>query len=46
MSESTDAIDTAQLVSLIKSINAEYNVTEEMASLIPLKDHNNIKWFI
>ncbi|XP_075053814.1 general transcription factor II-I repeat domain-containing protein 2-like [Mixophyes fleayi] len=36
--ESTDATDTAQLAIFIRGIDDEYNITEEMASLVPLKD--------
>ncbi|XP_041419118.1 general transcription factor II-I repeat domain-containing protein 2-like [Xenopus laevis] len=36
--ESTDATDTAQLAIFMRGIDNEYNVTEEMASLVPLKD--------
>lgn len=34
----TDATDTAQLAIFIRGIDNEYNITEEMASLVPLKD--------
>ena len=36
--ESTDTTDMAQLVIFIRGTDNEYNVTEEMASLVPLKD--------
>ena len=36
--DSTDAIDTAQLAISIRGIDDEHNVTEEMASLVPLQD--------
>ena len=36
--ESTDATDMAQLAIFIGGIDYKYNVTEEMASLVPLKD--------
>ena len=36
--ESTDATDRTQLALFISSIDIGYNVTEEMASLVPLKD--------
>ena len=32
------AADMAQLATFIRGIDNEYNVTEEMASLVPLKD--------
>ena len=38
MDDSTDATDTAQLVIFIRGNDDEYNVTEEKASLAPLKD--------
>ncbi|XP_023227897.1 general transcription factor II-I repeat domain-containing protein 2A-like [Centruroides sculpturatus] len=38
MDESTDATDTAQLAVFIRGINDEYSVTEEMLSLVSLKD--------
>ena len=38
MDDNTDATDTAQLAIFIRGINDEYKVTEEMASLAPLKD--------
>ncbi|KOC58986.1 General transcription factor II-I repeat domain-containing protein 2, partial [Habropoda laboriosa] len=38
MNESTEATDTAQFAIFIRGINDEYNITEEMASLVPLKD--------
>ena len=37
MDDSSDATDTAQLAIFIRGINDKYNVTEEMASLVPLK---------
>uniref|UniRef100_A0ABM5FVD0 General transcription factor II-I repeat domain-containing protein 2A-like n=1 Tax=Pogona vitticeps TaxID=103695 RepID=A0ABM5FVD0_9SAUR len=36
--ESTDATDTAQLAIFIRGIDDKYNITEEMAALVPLKD--------
>ena len=36
MDDSTDATDTAQLVIFIRGNDDEYNVTEEMAFLVPL----------
>lgn len=36
--KSTDATDTAQLAIFIGGIDYKYNVTEEMAFLVPLKD--------
>lgn len=36
--ESTDTTDMAQLVIFIRGTDNEYNVTEEMASLVSLKD--------
>lgn len=38
MDESTDATDTTQFAIFIRGINDEYSVTEEMASLVSLKD--------
>ena len=38
MGNSSDATDTAQLAIFIRDIDDKYNVTEEMASLVPLKD--------
>ena len=38
MDDSTDATDAAQLAIFITGIDDEYNVTAEMASLMPLKD--------
>ena len=38
MGGNTDATDTAQVAIFIRGISHEYNVTEEMASLVPLKD--------
>ena len=56
MDDSTDARDMAQLAIFIRDIDDKYNVTEEMASLVPLKDttksrdlyravKNMLKWF-
>ncbi|XP_063814316.1 general transcription factor II-I repeat domain-containing protein 2-like [Pseudophryne corroboree] len=36
--ESTDATDTAQLAIFIRGIDDKYNIIEEMAALVPLKD--------
>lgn len=36
--ESTDSTDTAQVAIFIRGIDNEYNITEELASLVPLKD--------
>jgi len=36
--ESIDSTDTAQLAIFIRGIGAQYNITEEMASLVSLKD--------
>ena len=36
--EGTDATAMAQLVVFIRGADNEYNVTEEIASLLPLKD--------
>lgn len=36
--ESTDSTDTAQVAIFIRGVDNEYNITEEMASLVPLKD--------
>ena len=36
--ESTNSIDTAQLTMFIKGIDDKYNITKEMAFLVPLKD--------
>ena len=36
--ESTDVTDTAQLAIFVRGIDNEYNITREMASLVPLKD--------
>ena len=36
--ESTDATDMTPLAIIIRGTDNEYNVTEEMASLVPLKD--------
>ena len=38
MDESTDLKDTAQVAVFIRGINAHFDVTEEFASLVPLKD--------
>ena len=38
MDDSIDARDMAQLAIFIRGIDDEYNVTEEMASLVLLKD--------
>ena len=38
MSDSADATDMVQLAIFIRGIDDEYNVTEEMASFVPLKD--------
>ena len=38
MGDGTDATDAAQLAIFIRGIDDEYNVTEEMAPLVPLKD--------
>ena len=38
MGDSTDTADTAQLAIFIRGVDDEYDVTEEMASLVPLKD--------
>jgi len=38
--ESTDYTDRAQLGVFIRGINGKYNITKEMASLVPLKDTN------
>ena len=38
MDDSNDVTDTVQLAIFIRGIDDEYNVTEEMASLVPLKD--------
>lgn len=35
--ESTDAMVTAELAVFIRDIDNEYNVTDEMASVVPLK---------
>lgn len=35
---STDATDTAQLTIFIRGIDNEFNITEELASLVPLKN--------
>jgi len=36
--ENTDAMDMAQLAIFIGDTDNKYNVSEEMASLVPLKD--------
>jgi len=36
--ESTDVMDTAQVAIFIRGIDNEFNISEEMASLVPLKD--------
>lgn len=36
--ESTDVMDTAQVAIFIRGIDNEFNIIEEMASLVPLKD--------
>ena len=41
MVDSTDATDTAQLAIFIRLIDDDYDVTEEMTSLVPLKDITN-----
>ena len=38
MDDSNDVTDTVQLAIFIRGIDDEYNVTEEMASLVLLKD--------
>ena len=38
MGDGTDATDAAQLAIFIRGIDDEYNVTEEVASSVPLKD--------
>ena len=38
MDNSTDLIDMAQFAIFLRRTDDEYNVTEEMASLVPLKD--------
>ena len=38
MDDGSDATDTAQLAVFIRGIDDKYNVTEEMASFVPLKD--------
>ena len=38
MSDSADATDMVQLAIFIRGIDDEYNVTEEMTFLVPLKD--------
>ena len=40
MDDSTDDTDTAQVALFIRGTDDEYNVTEEVASLVPLKDTN------
>lgn len=36
--ESTDSSDTAQLAIFIRGVDKDFNITEELANLIPLKD--------
>lgn len=36
--ESTDVMDTAQVAIFIRGIDNEFNISEEMTSLVPLKD--------
>ena len=43
MGDSTDTTDSAQLDIFITGIEDEYNVIEEMASLVPLKDTTKSK---
>lgn len=43
--ESTDATDTAQLAIFIRGVDEEYSITEEMASLVPLKNTTKSKDF-
>ena len=38
MGNSSDATDTAQLAIFIRGVDDEYDVTEEMAALVTLKD--------
>ena len=38
MGDSTDATDMAQLAIFIRGIDDKYDITEEMVSLVPLKD--------
>ena len=38
MVNSTDVTDMAYLAIFIRGIDVEYNVTEELAALVPLKD--------
>ena len=38
MDDSSDATDMAQFAIFLRRTDDEYNVTEEMASLVPLKD--------
>ena len=38
MDDSTDDTDTAQVAIFIRGTDDEYNVTEEMTFLVPLKD--------
>ena len=40
MDDSSDATDTAQFAIFLRRTDDEYNVTEEVASLVPLKDTN------
>ena len=42
--DSTDATDMSQLVIFTTGIDDEYNVTEEMACLVPLKDTASPGW--
>ena len=46
MDDSTDATDMAQLAIFIRGIDDEYKVTEEMASLVPLKDHQTKRFIL
>jgi len=38
MDESSDSSDTAQFALFIRGIDEQYNVIEEMAALVPLKN--------
>ncbi|KAI6659388.1 General transcription factor II-I repeat domain-containing protein 2-like [Oopsacas minuta] len=38
MDESTDVSDTAQLTIFVRGVSQNFDVTEEFASLIPMKD--------
>ena len=40
MGDSTDAADAAQLAIFMRGIDDKCSVTEEMASLVPLKELN------